>query len=85
MGQITPAVLILIVINVGLFVINSITTFEMNQWFALFYPDNPQYGLWQYVTSMFMHGSVPHILFNMLGELIRFRRLRMNIYHYEDM
>ena len=67
MNQVTPIVLILIIINVVLFGINSITTFEMNQWFALYYPDNPQYGLWQYVTSMFMHGGVPHLLFNMFG------------------
>ena len=67
MNQVTPAVLVLIVINVALFGINGITTFEMNQWFALYYPDNPQYGLWQYVTSMFMHGSLPHIMFNMFG------------------
>lgn len=67
MQQVTPLVLILIVINVGLFLINSLTTFELNQWFALYYPDNPQYGIWQYVTSMFMHGSLPHLLFNMFG------------------
>ncbi len=67
MQQVTPLVLILIVINVGFFLINSLTTLELNQWFALYYPDNPQYGIWQYVTSMFMHGSLPHLLFNMLG------------------
>jgi len=67
MNKITPAVLVLIVINAALFLINSLTTFELNHWFALYYPDNPQYAIWQYVTSMFMHGSVPHLLFNMFG------------------
>ena len=67
MQQVTPLVLVLIVINVSLFLLNSLTTFELNQWFALYYPDNPQYGIWQYVTSMFMHGSLPHLLFNMFG------------------
>lgn len=67
MNQITPAVLVLIVINAALFGINGITTVEMGQWFALYYPDNPQYGIWQYVTSMFMHGGVTHLLFNMFG------------------
>lgn len=67
MKQMTPAVLVLIVINAALFFVNSLTTFELRQWLALYYPDNPQYGLWQYVTSMFMHGSVPHLLFNMFG------------------
>lgn len=67
MNQVTPVVLVLIVINVALFLINSLTTFELNQWFALYFPENSQYGIWQYVTSMFMHGSLPHLLFNMLG------------------
>jgi len=67
MNKITPAVLVLIVINIGLFLINSLTTLELSQWLALYYPENPQYGIWQYVTSMFMHGSVPHLLFNMFG------------------
>jgi membrane associated rhomboid family serine protease len=67
MQQVTPLVLVLIVINVALFLVNGITTFEMGQWFALYYPDNPQYGIWQFVTSMFMHGSLPHLLFNMFG------------------
>ena len=67
MNQITPAVLVLIVINAALFGINGITTFDLNQWFALYYLDNPQYGVWQYVTSMFMHGGVAHLLFNMFG------------------
>ncbi len=67
MTKITPVVLVLIVINIALFLINSLTTFELNQWLALYYPDNPKYGIWQYVTSMFMHGSVPHLLFNMFG------------------
>jgi len=67
MTQITPAVLVLIVINAALFALNSITTFELNQWFALYYPDNPNYGIWQYITSMFMHGGVAHLLFNMFG------------------
>ncbi len=67
MPPVSPAVLVLIVINVALFLINSITTLELNQWLALYYPDNPNYGIWQYITSMFMHGSVPHILFNMFG------------------
>lgn len=67
MNQPTPIVLILIVVNVVLFGINSITTLELNQWFALYYPDNPQYGLWQYITSMFMHDGVPHLLLNMFG------------------
>tara|TARA_R110002096_G_scaffold91992_7_gene208109 strand:+ start:74 stop:706 length:633 start_codon:yes stop_codon:yes gene_type:complete len=34
---------------------------------ALHFPENENFGFWQYVTHMFMHGSFPHILFNMYG------------------
>ena len=67
MPKITPAVLVLVVINVVLFLLNSMTTFEMNDVLELHHPDNQAYGIWQYLTSMFMHGSVMHILFNMFG------------------
>ena len=67
MPKITPAVLVLIAINVALFVFNSLSTFEMNDVLGLHHPDNKDYGVWQYLTSMFMHGSVMHILFNMFG------------------
>lgn len=67
MPSITPAVLVLVVVNVALFLLNSITTLEMNNFLGLHHPDNEAYGVWQYLTSMFMHGSVTHILFNMFG------------------
>jgi len=35
--------------------------------FALYFPDNPDYHVWQYITSLFMHGSLMHLLFNMLA------------------
>jgi len=31
----------------------------------LYYPDNPYFGFWQFLTSMFMHGGVLHIFLNM--------------------
>ncbi len=34
---------------------------------ALHYPKNEHFGVWQYVTHMFMHGSPMHLLFNMYG------------------
>jgi membrane associated rhomboid family serine protease len=34
---------------------------------ALHFPENEHFGFWQYITHMFMHGSFPHILFNMYG------------------
>ncbi|TXH71037.1 MAG: rhomboid family intramembrane serine protease [Thiothrix sp.] len=35
--------------------------------FALYLPENPAFHYWQYLTSMFMHGSITHLLFNMLA------------------
>jgi membrane associated rhomboid family serine protease len=34
---------------------------------ALHFPKNEHFGIWQYITHMFMHGSFGHILFNMYG------------------
>jgi membrane associated rhomboid family serine protease len=33
--------------------------------FALYFPLNSHFGVWQFVTNMFMHGGFMHILFNM--------------------
>ena len=35
--------------------------------FALHYPDNPKFQIWQPITHMFMHGDIYHIFFNMFG------------------
>ena len=35
--------------------------------FNLYYFENPQFKFWQPITSMFMHGSVMHIAFNMIA------------------
>ena len=35
--------------------------------FAMHYPNNSDFILWQPVTHMFMHGDITHILFNMFG------------------
>lgn len=34
---------------------------------ALYLPDNANFHYWQYLSSMFMHGSISHLLFNMLA------------------
>lgn len=57
----------LIIINV-LFFLGSMslgnTAYDL---LALHYPQNPKFAPWQFVTHMFMHGSINHILFNMFG------------------
>lgn len=48
-------------------------------WFALFFPQHPLFRPWQLVTSMFMHGSEVHILFNMFA-LVSFGSILENIW-----
>lgn len=39
----------------------------LEQTFPLFFPENPAFQPWQFVTSMFMHGSTTHLFMNMFG------------------
>lgn len=66
MNEITPVVKQLLIVNVILF-IGSIFVPEVNALFALYYPENPNFRIWQVITHMFMHGSITHILFNMFA------------------
>lgn len=34
---------------------------------ALWYPDNPHFGVWQVVSYMFLHGGPSHLFFNMFA------------------
>jgi membrane associated rhomboid family serine protease len=69
MGRITEAVKHLIIINILLFIAPKIVEFDLQGMFALHFPENPNFGFWQFVTHMFMHSqlSFMHILFNMYG------------------
>ncbi len=68
MGRITEAVKHLIIINVILFIAPQlIQGFDLQSMFALYFPENPKFGFWQFATHMFMHGGFSHILFNMYG------------------
>jgi len=40
---------------------------DLNRYLALFYPASKQFGVWQLVTYMFMHGGFMHIFFNMFA------------------
>ncbi len=70
MGRITEAVKHLIILNVILFIAPKILGgFDLQNLFALHFPKNPDFGIWQFVTHMFMHSqhTFMHILFNMYG------------------
>ena len=57
----------LIVVNVLFFLGSMSLGRSAYELLALHYPQNPQFAPWQFVTHMFMHGGVNHILFNMFG------------------
>jgi membrane associated rhomboid family serine protease len=66
MGRITEAIKHLIIINVILFLAPQVVQgLNIAEYFALYFPQNESFGLWQYLTHMFMHGSFMHIAFNM--------------------
>ena len=66
MPPLPPITQALLLINVGLFCIDFITGRLLSQWFALF-PLSHGFLPWQVVTYSFLHGSVMHLFFNMLG------------------
>ncbi len=66
MGRITEAIKHLIIINIIFFAVpQMIQGLDIAQYLALYFPKNENFGLWQYVSHMFMHGSFMHIAFNM--------------------
>ncbi|RPE00854.1 rhomboid family intramembrane serine protease [Aureibaculum marinum] len=69
MGRITDAVKHIIIINILLYFVTKFAYPPLQDLFALHFPKNPNFGIWQYVTHMFMHSqqSIMHIAFNMLG------------------
>ena len=47
------------------FAASSFLGLDLNNFLALYFPENENFGIWQFVTHMFMHGGFMHILFNM--------------------
>lgn len=63
-------IIILIVVNVLFAAVTFLlpgyeeTMFNL---MGLYFPENEKFRIWQFVTSMFMHGGIAHLLFNMYG------------------
>lgn len=65
MGRMTDTVKVLLIINV-IFFVGTLTVGEYTyKLFSLWFFQNDNFGVWQIITHMFMHGSFMHILFNM--------------------
>lgn len=65
MGRMSETVKVLLIINV-LFFIGTFTLGDIAyEYFSLWFFKNENFGVWQVLTHMFMHGGFMHILFNM--------------------
>lgn len=66
--NITPVVKQLLIINVIFFIGSQlIPNEEAYRYLALHYPKSNDFGVWQLITHMFMHGNIMHIFFNMFA------------------
>jgi len=69
-GGMTPVIKNLIIINALFFLATGAfksLDIDLSRILSMFYFDSKQFGVWQIFTHMFMHGSLMHIAFNMLG------------------
>ena len=66
MPPMPPVTQALLLINVAMFFLDSLLHGQLTQWFAL-YPLDNGFMPWQVVTYAFLHGSLGHLFFNMLG------------------
>ena len=55
----------LIIINVIMFLATQAMPEQMYSLFAMHFPLNPLFRIWQIITHMFMHAGIGHIAFNM--------------------
>lgn len=64
-----PVIKNLIIINVlfffGTYTAANVFHVDLNDYLALFFPLSDHFYPYQFVTSMFMHGSLSHIFFNL--------------------
>lgn len=68
MNPAASAIKILIVVCVVMFAIGYMVPgmqLVMLENFALYFPQNENFRIWQFVTNIFMHGGFAHIFFNM--------------------
>jgi len=70
MIRITDTVKHLVIINVLFFIATYVVVksgINLTEYLGLFFIKNELFKPWQFITTMFMHADINHILFNMLG------------------
>ncbi len=65
MGRLTDAIKHLLIINVFFSLPPNYMVIRCTNGFRLWFPKNENFGFWQMVSHMFMHGGFMHIGFNM--------------------
>ncbi len=65
MNRIPDTIKHLIIINIILFLATQVMPQPMMDIFAMHFPLNPKFRIWQIFTHMFMHANFMHIAFNM--------------------
>lgn len=67
MPPMPPVTQALLLINVALFCIDIALNEVLSYWLALWPLNSGQFMPWQVVSYAFMHGSIAHLFFNMMG------------------
>ena len=71
MNQTTPAVKNIIIINIlmfaAMYVFSHSLGYDLNGLLGLHYVRASDFGVWQFVTFLFMHGGLSHLFFNMFA------------------
>lgn len=67
MGKFYSSVNLLIVVNSFFFLLSTVWESSTFNTFDLYFPESASFGIWQYLTHLFIHDNVPHLLFNMLA------------------
>ena len=71
-GEVTPAVKFLLIVNVGVFIVQTVIGSSLEQQMTFYFGLVPPLVLqnlyvWQLFTYQFLHGGIFHLLFNMLA------------------
>lgn len=67
MGKLYSSVTLLILINILFFLISTLWGATLFNTLDLYFPEHASFAIWQYLSHLFIHDNVPHILFNMLA------------------
>lgn len=58
------SILYLVGIAVIIFIVAELNN-QLFNYLPLYFVEHPEFGYWQFISSMFMHGSLMHLVFNM--------------------